>query len=111
MGETFKKFDSNTKGKEIADAMNKNSNLASAYIFPFQTLSDVNIFKRTYLGEKVKLVISAIPLVVEGLGNMFICLFTFWILTACLMITLIVYNCLSGEEGTPENYAGKIEIR
>ena len=49
---TFENFNDKTEGKIIADAMNKNIELRNAYVFPFQRLGHVNIFKRDYLYKR-----------------------------------------------------------
>jgi len=95
----FKAMTSDTAPEKIAAAMNADSELKNAYVYPYGILKSVRMFQRNYLDEKMKTFTTSIENnLVTPLGNAFICLFCLWLLTALLMITVILRNCSREEE-------------
>merc|ERR1712000_546700 len=76
----FKDITSATPPKKIADAMNADPELKKAYAYPYSILKSGRMFQRYYLDRKMKILNLAIEKnLVKPLGNVFICLFCFWL--------------------------------
>merc|ERR1712098_93118 len=106
----FKAMTSDTAPEKIAAAMNADSELKNAYVYPYGILKSVRMFQRNYLDKKMKTFTTSIDNnLVTPLGNAFICLFCLWLLTALLMITVILRNC-SREEEAERNTEDEIGV-